>query len=543
MDSIDKYSPVILGHINYHEQAAAFAACGYAQVTHKPGVAYATSGPGATNLVTGISNAYFDSIPAIFITGQVDTYAARGDYRIRQRGFQETDIVNIVKSITKYCAYIDSADKVQSCLEEAYFQAVSGRPGPVLIDIPADIQRADISPRQTNIPQMVEKKRDSLLANSAEMILELIKQAERPCLILGSGIKQCGLVDDVRRLLNILRIPVVTSMVAFDILPASHPMNFGFIGSNGHRYSNFIVAKSDLVVTLGTRLDLKQVGNKREQFAPKAKIIRVDIDEGELGYRVRSDEIHIVADLRELVPTLIDRSQFEKTCFLGWLAVCDELKLKLEGFDRRIYHQMIAALSDRIPDDIIITVDVGQHQPWVAQSYKVKERQKICFSGGLGSMGYSLPAAIGAYYASRKPVVSINGDGGIQMNIQELQFLAREQLPILIVVINNYALGMIRYFQEMNFASKYVSTTRSSGYSPPDFGKIAHAYGLDYFKAKNPAEVITFGEWAWKKPTLIEIELDMETYLEPKFASNRPTQDQEPFIDRSLYDHLMTLCV
>ena len=540
MDSLYKYRESISTHTNYHEQASAFAACGYAQASSKCGVAFATSGPGATNLITGVCNAYYDSIPVIFITGQVDTYAQKGDLKLRQKGFQETDIVSMVKHVTKYSVCVESAEKLQECLETAYHCATSGRPGPVLLDIPADIQRAEmqICSGRNFISQDLFGEDD--IEKHCDYLIEAFFKAERPCFLLGSAIKQSDTSSYIRSLLDKIQVPVVASMLAFDVLPYDHPANFGFVGTNGHRYANFILAKSDLIITLGSRLDLKQVGGQRSAFSPNATLIRIDIDQDELDYKVRNDEVCIRSDIKLLLPKLVEKMPLCENKYEKWLSTCEVIKQNLQEKDFKVYHKIIAAISEKVPDDTLITADVGHNQVWVAQSFKTKRNQSVYFSGGLGSMGYSLPAAIGAFYGKRHPVISINGDGGIQMNIQELQFLRREDIPVTVIVINNYALGMIRHFQEMNFNRLYTQTTSESGYAAPDFAAIAKAYGLEYVKVESEGDLtnISFNR---VHPSLMEIQLPIDTYLEPKFGNNRPNQDQEPEIDRSLYNYLMNL--
>lgn len=300
IDSLTKYPGKIHAHINYHEQASAFAACGYAQESHKLGVAFATSGPGATNLMTGIANAYFDSIPTLFITGQVDTYSLKREIPIRQCGFQETDIVLMVKPITKYAIRIDNPMDIRYELEKAYTIATSGNPGPVVIDLPADVQRAMIEVKEC-IGYVPEPDTKYDYNNIVEELNHAIKNANRPCMLIGNGVKQTGMRRKIENLIEKLNIPAVFSMPAFDILENSNKLNFGFIGANGHRFANFILGKSDLIVTIGTRMDLKQVGNERGKFAFQAKIIRIDIDEGNLVYRVHENEKQIRADIRPLL--------------------------------------------------------------------------------------------------------------------------------------------------------------------------------------------------------------------------------------------------
>jgi len=258
MDSLSKYETEISAHICYHEQAAAFAACSYAQTSNNVGVAYASSGPGATNLITGICNAYFDSIPVIFITGQINTFESKADYNIRQRGFQEVNIIDMIKDVTKYAVYIDDADKIAYYLEKAYQIAISNRKGPVLLDIPMDIQRSNIRPLEilqynNEIPKIENK--------DLSIIKKLLSKAKRPCIILGAALK--GLSKDfVTKFVDYMQLPVVTSMIAMDLLPCEHKLNYGFIGVYGARKANFILAKSDLILSIGSRLDIRQIGRR-----------------------------------------------------------------------------------------------------------------------------------------------------------------------------------------------------------------------------------------------------------------------------------------
>lgn len=533
MDSFFKHQEQIKAHVCYHEQAASFEACAYAQASGKLGVAYATSGPGATNMVTGICNAYFDSVPVMFITGQVNTFEAKREYGVRQRGFQETDIVTMVKGVTKYAVYVESADKIEYYLEKAYQIAVSGRKGPVLLDIPMDIQRAEmiyVGYQYTN--SYTEKKDFSI-------ILEKLEKAKCPCIILGAGLKGLN-KEKIIEFAEHMEIPIVTSMIAIDLMPSDHFLYYGYIGAYGMRAANFIVAKSDLLLIFGTRMDIRQVGGRREQFAFNAIILRIDIDQNELNYRIREDEIDLQADAGKVIDYLLQNYKSIKERFIKWLQVCDIISEKLKGLDDKKYNLFVAKISQFIPNDLVITTDVGQNQVWVAQSFEVKAGQKILFSGGHGAMGYSLPAAIGAYYATKKPVICFNGDGGIQMNIQELEFIKREKLPIKIFVFNNFALGMIRHFQEMYFESNYFQTVVGKGYESPDFNRIANAYNLPYI-VYNTIEDISDNFMKTNGPVLVEIKLEENTYVFPKLEYGKPNQDQEPLIDRKLYQYLIEL--
>lgn len=535
MDSFTKYENAIQAHVCYHEQAASFEACAYAQASNKVGVAYATSGPGATNMITGICNAYFDSIPVMFITGQVNTNEAKGSYQVRQRGFQETDIISMVKGITKYAVYVEDANKIRVYLEKAYHIANSGRKGPVLLDVPMDILRAEID---ETILEGVEYELDDI-EQDFSIILKKIEEAKRPCVVLGAALKTVP-KDLIIKLVENMNIPVVTSMIAMDLLPYEHELNYGYIGAYGSRIANFIVAKSDLILSIGSRLDVRQVGGKRSNFAPNAELIRVDIDRAELEYKIHEKEISIQADVQKVIQYLNANVLPDKNKYQDWHQVCKKIAMKLKGIDNKKYNLFVEKISEFVPENTAITTDVGQNQVWVAQSFRTKLGQQMLFSGGHGAMGYSLPASIGAYYATNRPVISFNGDGGFQMNIQELEFIRREKLPIKIFVFNNYALGMIRHFQEMYFEKNYAQTVNQSGYSTPSFEKIAKAYEIEYLCYEDLKDVSD--EFMKKEgAVLIEIKLPEDTYVFPKLEFGKPNQDQEPLLERKLYDELMEI--
>lgn len=527
MDSLSKSS--IRSHVTYHEQGAAFAACGYAQTTGKVGVAYATSGPGATNLITGICNAYFDSTPTLFITGQVNTFESKGDLGVRQRGFQETDIVSIVKPVTKYAVRITDASRLRFHLEQAFHIAQKGRKGPVLLDIPMDIFRADIDPDMLEgfTPHETEPE------SSFDELLDAIGASSRPVILAGSGIKTAGAVKLLNEVAAHLSIPVITTMLAVDICKDS----YGFIGAYGSRTANFIAAKSDLVISLGARLDVRQIGANRSAFAPDACIVRVEIDKDELSLKAHEDEIQINADVKDALKAMLT---IQARPVNEWNNVCDTIRDELKDIDNKLPNKLVQKISDMIPEGSVITTDVGQNQVWVAQSFNVKADQRIFFSGGHGAMGYSLPAAIGCALASGREVYSFSGDGGIQMNIQELQTIARENIPVKIILFNNCALGMIRHFQEMYFDNNYVQTIPSGGYTVPDFGAIAGAYKIPYTCMEDVSD-IDEKLFAQEGPQFIEVKINEPTYVFPKLEFGKPNQDQEPLLPRELFNKLMEL--
>ena len=539
MDSLYKKEKEISAHVVYHEQAAAFAACAYAQVTGCPGAAYATGGPGATNMLTGIGHAFYDSIPSIFFTGNVNTYEAKDGRNLRQRAFQESDIISVASPLTKFCAYVSRPEEIRYYLEKAYFMAMEGRKGPVLLDLPMDVQRAQIEEDSlTHYIPLQETKIDKK-KEFAQTLSKLLSVSQTPCIVLGNGIKLSQVCHLAQKAVEHLQLPYVTSMIAFDVL-ADSPYYYGFLGAYGMREANFVAAKSDLIIAVGSRLDIRQVGAIRANFAKDAIIVRVDIDEEELKYQVHADEYSFCMPAKDALEVMAGLEQIKD--YSHWLSVCRQIREKLSGYDDRLPNKYIQKISNLIPENSTITTDVGQNQVWVAQSFSLKQGQKVLFSGGMGAMGHALPAAIGAYYGSRKKAVCICGDGGLQMNIQELHFLKREQIPVKIIVINNNALGMIRHFQEMYFDNCYYQTNPSGGFTSPDFDRIAEAYGLQHTTVSSLDEIEACRELIENDfPTLIEIRIFEDTYIFPKLEFGKPNQDQWPILDRELYRQLMDL--
>ncbi len=533
MDSLSKREKEIHTCLTYHEQGAAFAACGYAQASGGLGVAFATSGPGATNLLTGVCNSYFDSIPVLFITGQVNSYEGKMNKQVRQCGFQETDIVAMAKEVTKFAAYVSKAETIRYYLEQAIYEATNGRPGAVLLDIPMDVMRSEISPEKLKpfeipAPEIIEKK-------AAQVIIDNLGKARRPVFLFGNGIKLAKATMCARRVAEKYNIPVVSSMIAVDVMGESENY-YGFIGAYGNRTANFVVAKADLVICLGSRMDIRQVGKNRAAFAPDAQIIRVDIDNGELEYKVHEQELSFCEDVKEVLECL-DTYHLNQR-YEDWIKICQFIRSKLIFIDKTNSLDWMKKVFSNISGDAIICTDVGQNQVWAAQAASTGISNQILFSGSMGAMGYALPAAIGASLATGKETCIITGDGGLQMNLQELQVVARDHLPIKIVLFNNHALGMIRHFQEMYFDKNYYMTVSEGGYVNPSFNKIAEAYGISYQAMEKMEDLEKLGE-KYEDPVFIEIFLNEDTYVFPKLEYGKPNQDQEPLIDRELYQLLM----
>ncbi len=478
LDSVSKYEK-IKSHVCYNEQGAALAACGYAQAMGNVGVAFATSGPGATNLVTGVANAYFDCIPVLFITGQTETYSAKRNLKIRQRGFQETDVVSVYKAITKATFYIDNPKQIRYYLEMAWDIASSGSPGPVVLDIPTDVQRAEVDEKElygfSGKAKMTEDNQNDIFG---KFICKKIQASKKPVILLGNGIKQSGMNRECLKFIENSGMPVLMSMPAFDIMDFDHPLNFGFVGKNGFSYSNKIIHDADFVISLGCRMSFRTAGLDRNIISDGAEYIRIDIDEDELSFPVKKSEYDIRADLKSLLPRLNAQAMPKTASHLRWMGFCNDCRSQFVD-DEDVTSKMISKISKTIPGGLDITVDVGYHMVSAARNFKIK-KHSIHMSGGHGAMGYALPAAIGCSIASKKDACCILGDGGLLMNLQELQFLNRERLPVKIILINNSSLGYIRMFQDSWFDGNYVNTTFESGYTLPGFSEIAKVFNIPY---------------------------------------------------------------
>ena len=544
--SIDKYKEMEI--INcIHEQGAGFAAEGYARITGKSGVAFATSGPGATNLITPIGSCYFDSVPTMFITGQVNTYEYKYDKPVRQIGFQETDIVSIIKPIVKYAVMVDKVEDIRYELEKAYYLSQEGRKGPVLVDIPMNIQRTevDISSLKSffDSNEYFELENNKKEKNNIAEVINLLKESKRPIVLIGGGVRLSNANVELLNYVEKYSIPVVYSLMGKDAISEDYKYNLGLIGSYGNRYGNLALANSDLILVLGSRLDTRQTGTSLDTFAREAKIIQVDVDKNELGSKIKID-IEINSDVKDFIATLnkyeinIDTTE--------WLKKLKEYKNKFSstvGFDNnlKIPNYVVSIISKYLQDEDIC-VDVGQHQMWTAQSLNIKATQRVLFSGGMGAMGFALPASIGACIGSNKRTVVIAGDGGIQMNIQELEVINRRKLPIKIFVLNNKNLGMVRQFQELYFDKKYLGTI--DDYSVPNFVDITKAYGIKARKIDNISklEIELKDIFSSNEPELINIELPVEmTTVEPKLIVNKPIEDMHPFISKDELSSLMII--
>ncbi|SCY74455.1 thiamine pyrophosphate-binding protein [Butyrivibrio sp. INlla14] len=545
VDAISRCQEV-QNHSCYNEQGASFAGCGYAQATDGCAVVYSTSGPGAMNLISGIANAYYDSIPVFYITGQINTYEYAGIKGKRQQGFQECDIVSMVRTVTKKAVQLTKEDDIQDVLDDLWVTANSGRKGPVLLDIPMNLQRTDYVNKNirkgSTSNDLIDK---NTVSDASKTIIDALNASKRPVLLIGNGLSSCA-VDLLYEIANNNRIPIVASLLAYGKFYEDNEHGFGYLGgAYGKRIANLLVAaKADLLLCFGISLCSRQVGFKRDSKPIKVKVIRMDIDQFELERSVSEDEIHFCIDAGAVVE---DLSKRDIPVFEEWHSVADMCRDYLDDFDlqdvERYPNRLLKSVTDYLGDNVTYVGDVGQNMMWLAQSITKKKGQRLFFSGGHGAMGYALPAAIGVSIADRhRKVVCVAGDGGFQMNIQELQWVAREQLPIKILVMNNNALGMIRFLQSDYFQDRYEGTTDyENSYIPCNFAKVAEAYGIPSKKYMYDDYTGIKKELDLEGPMLIEIVLPNDTASLPKTFLGREVYDQRTYIPREKLDWLLKL--
>ncbi len=519
----------------HHEQAAGFSAEGHARMTGVPGVAMATSGPGAINLLTALGSCHFDSVPAVFITGQVNRSEQKGTRAIRQLGFQETDIVAMAEPIAKAAWRVRTAEELPERLLAAFALARSGRPGPVLVDIPMDLQRVEISAPVKRagvaaVPELFDPP-------AIDRMLDDLQAASRPLILAGGGLRAGGAVSAFRELVEGFGVPVVNSLMGVDALPATDPSRVGLIGTYGNRWANIALARADFLLVLGSRLDIRQTGADTEAFTRGRPIHHVDCDPGELNNRVAGCET-VVSELQPyLAAALAGISGRALPDYAAWRAELAELEERwpdtgeLPGLDGINPNDLMHRLAVPSAAAAAYVADVGQHQMWAAQSLELGPDQRFITSGGMGAMGSGLPLAVGACIATGAPVVLVAGDGGFQLNLQELQTVVRNGLPLKIVILNNRSHGMVRQFQESYFEGRYQSTCW--GYSAPDFVAVAAAFGLGAGRADTEGELDEAIEAMWSdpgSPYLLEVAIATAANAYPKIAFGHPISEMEPFV-------------
>ena len=520
----------------HHEQSAAFAAEGVARHTSGKTIAVAmgTSGPGATNLITGIGSCWFDSVPCLFITGQVNTRELKGERAIRQQGFQELDIVEVARSLTKYAVRVDKPEDLLPELYKALSASLSGRQGPVLLDIPNDVQRADIADalveKWLNMP--LEISTGPEITRSGLQNLEVLcKDAQRPLICIGGGARWANSMDEWLLAADTLDIPYVSTLMGHERVIARRNY-FNMIGSYGNREANWAVQNCDLLIVVGARLDVRQTGSDVEDFARQARVVQIDIDPAQLDNRVQAD-LSICATAESFFKAFRPQVTAFPSLDKSWLT---ELIKQRDRVQPNEYHdweispsEIFKSLNHNLTNHPVDYVcDVGNHQMWAAQSLRLSPNQAVHYSGGMGAMGFALPAALGIALQSQNKVIVITGDGSLQINIQELDTLNRLGLDLTIIVMNNSVLGMVKNFQDMYFDGRDQSTKK--GYSSPSFTDIATAYGIEAHRAANAADMDRALSLIanHKGPLLIEVMMDGATECRPRLAFGSKLDEQFP---------------
>ena len=523
-----------------HEQGLVHAADGYARSTGKVGVCLVTSGPGATNLVTGIATANYDSVPLVCFTGQVPTHLIGND------AFQEVDIVGITRSICKYAITVRKREDLASIIKKAFFIARSGKPGVVVVDLPKDIQQAlgsDCYPDQVEVRGY--KPNINVHIGQIKKALTLLKTAKRPVFLIGGGVNVAHAQQEMTQLAEKTGIPVITTIMGKGALPTNHPLYVGNLGIHGSYAANTAISECDVLFSIGVRFNDRITG-KVNEFAKKAAIIHVDIDPASISRNIVVD-IPIVADAKNAIVALLEKTP--NYDFADWKKQIDSWKTKyplgnIYGAKSKVTPFSIIQEINRVFENAVITTDVGQNQLWTTQFLELTDKKQMLTSGGLGTMGYGLPAAIGAKIGNPdKDVIAICGDGGIQMNIQEMATAVVYELPVIICILNNGYLGNVRQWQEMFYKKRYSCTclryrkscatfcNTPSASCPeyiPDFVRLAESYGAKAFRVQRPEDIKTTLEEAKdtkKMPTVIEFIIDPEENVLPIVPPGNPLSD------------------
>ena len=549
---------------NHHEQAVAMAAEGYARISGKLGAGLVTCGPGGTNAITGVCGAWVDSIPIIIISGQAVSHNLSQDTDLRQFGIQEFDIVKLVEPITKYAVCVTDHTQIQYHIEKALYLAMNGRPGPVWLDIPLDIQSKLINPDMLPTFTPEEVKTESvaeMLKSKVNQCVDLLHGSKRPVLIVGYGVRLSKAEDAICQLIQTLNIPVIFSWNAFDLLPSEHPLAIGRCGIFGDRASNFTVQNSDFVLSIGCRLSVAQMGYNHKQFAREAIKVIVDIDDTEINKPSLNADLPIQADAKLFIQEIL--GQMKSDILAGkdeWRERCQIWKAKYpvilpEYKDNKemvnSFH-FVGELAKKLDENAVIVTDMGTSFTCTMQTFKTKQGQRLFTSSGMAAMGFGLPGAIGACIAhDRKQTICISGDGSLQMNIQELQTIVHYQLPIKLFVLSNNGYLAIKNTQQNHFG-RFVGAHPESGVSCPDLMKIAKAYGLHAEKIEQQEELDEKLNMILSTPgpSLVEVMMPEYQPLIPRISSlkkpdgsvvSKPIEDLFPFLDREEFAENMII--
>ncbi len=538
IDSIGERNDKIKYICVQNEQVAAMAAEAYSRTGKANGVAMVTSGPGATNLITGIVGAWYDCIPAIYISGQVRTWELTGTKNTLQDGFQEVDICSQVKSVTKYTKTILDKSDVPSELEKAYQMANSGRKGPVLLDFPMDIQWATLSDSdiKKGIATKINLREISLSNDHISKTIDLFNQSKRPLILIGGGVKHARIKNFFNEFVLDSEIPCVSTYAAYEILEFSNDKNIGVVGQFGQYSANQAIEKCDLLLALGTRFTIRAAGNDTNLFATNAKIIHVNIDEGELKDSRKLADLSIHSDIFPFLKKVAGKIKCRNKNWQNSLAKSKNIDLDIEDKGTGLYvnpYLLVEKLNNKMKDDTIIIPDVGFQVTTLNQQIKFKSDQQMFSSWANSPMGYAISAGIGAYYANEKKDIIIHiGDGGFQVNMQDLQTLKNYSIPLKIILWNNEGYATIQAFQEGNLDARYHATDFRNGYSNPNFKDLAKLYDIEYFYIDEDKDLDNIIELLIKYngPCLLEVKMDINFRPKPSLGADSKFDQLTPLL-------------
>ena len=518
---MESRKPLFTPHLSYHEQCAGFAACGYAQASSRIGVAYATRGPGFTNLITAIADAYYDSLPTLFITAHSAPCPPEG---MRAMADQEMDTCGMVRNITKMAVRVDDDSTFAETIDKALLLTTEGRKGPVFLDIASSLFKKEIAcvAKEKTITPAKEK-----YSKQIDEIATAIRNAKRPIILAGDGVNQSNAREVFLQFVEKVNIPVVSSRFSHDLM-AGEANYYGYVGGHGMRAANFILSKTDLILSLGNRLHFPPKSESYGSVMDHAKLLRVEVDENEFNRDIQNT-VNYNCDLSELLSQALDVN-----CDFGnheeWIKVCDILKTELKKEDINPAIESIISVLKQTDKDTIVVNDVGNNEFWVSRAAVESGcENRVLYSKSFGALGCGLGKAIGVYYAMHKPVICIIGDQGLQMNIQELQFIVQHHLPITTILLNNQTSGMIKD-REIAYFQHPLHTTKDCGYSAPDYIAIAEAYG-----------VVVSEHIISDEPTLMEIPVDSNLSLTPVLPRGKKCQDMVPELPIEKHNYLEKL--
>src|SRR3989338_8574225 len=546
-----------------HEQAGAMMADAYSRLGPGQAATMVTSGPGATNLITGICCSHFDSIPVIHISGQVNQYEMRGAHPgtsdARQVGFQETQIVDIVAPITKWAYQIKTEKEIRYVLEKADYISKSGLPGPVVIDIPMNFQRAEINPAKLKgfKPPKNPPYRDTgkALEKKVRKMWEMLVRAHRPVIVSVGGVRLAGALDEFHKLAKLTGFPLVTSWSGFDSISFNHKQYVGSHGVYGYRSANFTVQNADVLLTVGSRLDTRQTGGRPETYAREAKIIMVDIDRAELAKRRGlTPHLSIETDAKEFLNMMLKHAPSKKELpnISDWNNITRQWKNKYPMVQKVYYKQkhvvnvyvFVKELSDQAESNAVIIPDDGGHLTWAMQAWELKKGQRMFSAFGNSPMGYAFPASLGASVAlNKKPIICIDGDGSLLMNIQEMQTMVNYKLPVKVFIFNNQGYGIIRQFQELYLDRRFEATGKKNDVTVPDFMRIAEGFGIKGIRINSHIDMKRKIQQvlSYKGPVLCEVMLNSNQKIIPKLMFGNPIEDLSPLIPRDEFKKNMII--